>query len=95
MILELRNGENFVYHKLHILFIDKSKLFINEFNSVEERNYSYHWQDQNDKLLIRWDNAPHHKNISTHPHHKHENENIYASEEISLEDVLNKINIII
>lgn len=35
--------------------------------------YSFHWQDANHKLIRRWDNAPHHPEIRTHPYHVHEN----------------------
>ena len=92
IILDLQSGDNFVYYKMQISFINKSSLYVNEYNSVEERKYSYHWQDHEDNLLIRWDNAPHHEDISTHPHHKHENKIIYASEEISLDDILTFID---
>ncbi|OFV66964.1 MAG: hypothetical protein SBU_000257 [Candidatus Syntrophoarchaeum butanivorans] len=49
--------------------------------------YSYHWQDENRKLRIRWDNAPHHKHLKTFPHHKHTPE-IEESEEMSFQDVI-------
>lgn len=37
---------------------------------IEIRKYSFHWQDQNGRLLKRWDNAPHHREYSSH-HHLH------------------------
>lgn len=33
--------------------------------------YRYQLQDRKEKLLARWDNAPHHKEIATFPNHKH------------------------
>ncbi|WP_457613933.1 toxin-antitoxin system TumE family protein [Methanocaldococcus sp.] len=33
--------------------------------------YSFHWQDKNGDLIVRWDNAPHYRNIKTFPHYKH------------------------
>lgn len=42
----------------------------------------------NNKLLIRWDNAPFHKDIETFPHHMHKGKKILASSELGLEDVL-------
>ena len=45
------------------------------------------------ELITRWDNANHHKHISTYPHHKHigaEN-NIVESIDITLNDVLIEI----
>jgi hypothetical protein len=51
--------------------------------------YSYYWFDEENKLLIGWDNAPHWK-TETFPHHKHvgEKDNVEISGEQSLEDVL-------
>ena len=34
--------------------------------------YSFHWQSASGALICRWDNAPHHAEISTFPHHMHE-----------------------
>lgn len=62
-----------------------------EYFDQHERNYSYHWQDKTGKLLVRWDNSPHHKNIPTFPHHKHTGENIEPSFEITLPDILKVI----
>ena len=77
--------------KLKIQFVDQSILFSKEYFSMDIRNYSFHWQDKNSKLLIRWDNAPFHKNIETFPHHKHKWKKILPSSEIGLDDVLNYI----
>lgn len=37
---------------------------------IEIRKYSFHWQDKNGNVIKRWDNAPHHKEFSSH-HHLH------------------------
>ncbi len=52
--------------------------------------YSYYWLDSENNLKIGWDNAPHHKNLETFPHHKHLGEklNIVDSHEKCLEDVM-------
>jgi Family of unknown function (DUF6516) len=34
--------------------------------------YRHHWQDDNGRLVKRWDNAPHYPAIETFPHHLHE-----------------------
>lgn len=34
-------------------------------------DYTYHYQDNRAHLVFRYDNAPHHPEVSTHPHHKH------------------------
>ncbi|MGR3318484.1 MAG: toxin-antitoxin system TumE family protein [Candidatus Anammoxibacter sp.] len=53
--------------------------------------YSYHWQEPNKKLLIRWDNSPHHKHIETFPHHIHYGNNVLPSYQISFEEILKVI----
>ncbi len=66
-------------------------LYVREYNDEKERKYSFHWQDKQDSLIIRWDNAPHHNNLGTFPHHKHTANGIEESNEISLEDILRYI----
>jgi hypothetical protein len=43
------------------------------------------------KLMVRWDNAPHHKNLKTYPHHKHTSQ-LEESTEVNLEDIVNQID---
>ena len=87
-ILEFRNFPSGRYYKLKIVFADHSVLHAREFLSSKERNYAFHWMDKNKNLLVRWDNAPYHPKINSFPHHKHENEKITESHEISLEEVI-------
>jgi hypothetical protein len=91
-ILEFKNFSDGFYIKIKAELFDGSILHIKEYNDVSKRNYSYHWQDEHGKLLIRWDNAPHHKHIVTFPHHKHSNEILQESYEITLEDILKVIS---
>ncbi len=52
--------------------------------------YSYHWQDATGDLIRRWDNAPHHPELDTHPRHVHvgtENK-VDENEGTSFEDLL-------
>ena len=59
--------------------------------SAREEKYSYHWQEKNGRLIIRWDNAPHQK-VKTFPHHKHYPDGtVVALYEIRLEKVLKSI----
>lgn len=34
--------------------------------------YRHHWQDPSGRLVRRWDNAPHHPEVETFPHHLHD-----------------------
>ncbi len=39
-------------------------------SEIKIRKYSFHWQDQDGKLIKRWDNAAHYKEFSS-THHVH------------------------
>jgi len=90
-ILDFKYGKNYYYYlKIKAILINNSELFIRLFVSDTEYIYSFHWK--NDKnTYIRWDNAPHYKNVTTYPHHKHINDQVTESYEICLEDVLKYI----
>ena len=53
--------------------------------------YSYYWLRPDETVIIGWDNAPHHQNVSTFPHHKHIDDRIEESGERKMEEVLNFI----
>ncbi len=53
--------------------------------------YRYQYMDESRSLIFRQDNAPHHKQIPTFPHHQHTQDDIVASAEPTLRDVLLKI----
>jgi len=40
-------------------------------NKIKVKKYHFHLQDTNNKLVCRWDNAPHHKGLPNFPHHIH------------------------
>lgn len=71
-IVSIKQGQSIYYLKCNVLLIDNSELYIEEKFMDNNLEYSYHWQDQSKKLIKRWDNAPHHKQIITYPHHVHE-----------------------
>ncbi len=76
--------------RAEVELIDHSKLFIRETVIGTKRKYSYHWQTLDQKLLIRWDNAPD-WDVETFPHHKHigVEDQVESSYERTLEQVLN------
>ncbi len=53
--------------------------------------YRYQYMDQQNACLFRYDNAPHHAEVTIFPHHKHKGEVIEASLEPTLFDVLLEI----
>jgi len=89
-VQDFKGSDRFYFLKIKAVLVDGSELHIREFFSLDNTLYSYHWQDENGSLRIRWDNAPHHPHLRTYPHHKHTPE-LKESEEIRLEEVLKVI----
>lgn len=90
-VLAFEIFEGGFYIKIRALLIDDSELYIREYSDVVERNYSYHWQKLKGQLLMRWDNAGHHRHIETYPHHAHHSNDILPSYHISCEEILKDI----
>lgn len=86
-------GVNKGYIRFVIELRDDSELHVFEYidSSMRKIDYSYHWQDKYKKLIARWDNAPHHRDIETFPHHVHEGEDVRLSEEPTFAEILKKI----
>jgi hypothetical protein len=94
-IKEFFNVKESRYYKISIFFIDDSQLHAREYVDSNERNYAFHWQDKDQNLIVRWDNAPHHNHIKTFPHHIHTGETVSDSQPVKLEDVVLHIKSII
>ena len=90
-VLVLEYFEGGFYIKIKATLINNTELYVREYSDIHVRNYSYHWQEPNQKLLARWDNAPHYKHIETYPHHIHDNNNALPSYQISCEEILKVI----
>jgi len=89
-ILDFKSGGSFYFLRVKTILVDDSQLYIKEYCSLDNYLYSYHWQDQNGSMRIRWDNAPHHDDLRTFPHHKHIPQ-LEESMEMNLEDVMKEI----
>lgn len=59
---------------------------------IERPKYRYQRQDENGKLLSRWDNAAHYPHISTFPHHRHTRDGkIEATPSMDISQILQNI----
>lgn len=87
--------ESYRHIKVTVRLVDGSSLRVSEFTISGEDpvRYSYYWLDSAGVLIAGWDNAPHHREVSTFPHHKHlrRQDNVLPSEERNLRDVLREI----
>jgi hypothetical protein len=88
--------EGFISARLK--FWDDSLLEFDESVSLEtgfalhRKTYSFHYQSASGQLILRYDNAPHHTEIQTHPHHKHIEDRIEPAEAPDLSDILREID---
>jgi hypothetical protein len=56
---------------------------------IKRLKYRYHLQTLGKVFVARWDNAPHHPNVKTHPNHMHLAQgNVESSPEMDIEQVL-------
>jgi len=83
--------------RCRVLFWNESYLDIYEVVSTElgypvKVHYAYTFM-QDEKPVFRYDNAPHHPEIKTHPHHKHvgDRETLSATPEPTLSQVLTEV----
>jgi hypothetical protein len=60
--------------------------------SIEKISYRYHYQRADGTLVFRYDNAPHHPEVSTFPDHIHIEERVGATEPPDLSQVLRRID---
>jgi len=90
-VLELIDEDSVKLIKIKAILKEKCFLYITELHTKNYQKYSYHCQKNNGDLIIRWDNKPHWKSISTYPHHKHENNQVFPSHRVTIIDVLNQI----
>jgi len=56
-------------------------------------SYRYHYQDPHTGLVFRYDNAPHHPEITTYPDHKHTGDDVLASSHPSIEEILLEVEV--
>lgn len=70
------------------------KLIVERFALVKPR-YIYHYQSADGALIFRYDNAPHHREVKTYPHHKHIGEAVVEARPPDLSEVLREIDAIL
>lgn len=71
------SGLGVAQYRLRIHLVDGSLLQCVERVRMRDgvpttEKYSFHWQHADGRLICRWDNAPHHRELTGFPHHLHE-----------------------
>jgi len=86
------------YLRMRAVLIDGGLLAVSIYcqlveDTVELVGYRFHWQDRERELIKRWDNARHHPELKTFPHHMHTggDEKVRESASVTLSEVLRGI----
>jgi hypothetical protein len=77
------------FHDGSMLEFDEAILAHND--EIIKLRYAYHYQDSDNRIIFRYDNAPHHPYITTYPHHKHVGNSVEPADAPDLTRVLNEI----
>ena len=90
-VLEVIDEDSVKLIKIKAVLKDDCILYITELHTKNYQKYAYHCQRNDGQLIARWDNKPHWNNMSTYPHHKHENDQVFPSHRVTIADVLEQI----
>ncbi|MDX2249158.1 MAG: DUF6516 family protein [Bacteroidia bacterium] len=77
-----------------ILFTDDSRLDFAEVKDTDHESkikYRYHYMNNENELIFRYDNAPHYPELESFPHHKHTQDGVYPCSEPEIDNVLSEI----
>lgn len=74
-----------------IVFSNDNILEFTESITPDRFKYRYHYMSSAGRLNFRYDNVPHHPEISTFPNHKHVGGKIVKSSVVSLKEVVEEI----
>ncbi len=71
-------------------------IFATEFrDALSLDKYRFHYMDKHGQMFFRYDNAPHHPELPTYPHHKHIPDKTIQTTLPSITDIFNEISAII
>lgn len=80
-------------YKVHLSdggLLELTERLVEEKDSLMRTKYRFHWQSKEGVLIKRWDNAKHHPEIETFPHHLHDGseENVTNHKEVNGLEIL-------
>ena len=70
----------------HLLEINEAVVV--EDNSLVSLDYRYHCQDENNRLIFRYDSTPHFPDLSSFPHHKHLPDTVIPSDKPEIGQII-------
>jgi hypothetical protein len=63
----------------HLLEVNEA--IVIEADQIKHLGYRYHFQDQQNNLIFRYDDTPHFPDLKSFPHHKHPKNKVEESDE--------------
>ena len=84
LTVERPEGISLAYLKGRVTFLDGSQLAIAEIIGPSRRAYRFHYMDRGNRLIARWDSAPHHRHLTTFPFHLHTPNRVSESPDVNL-----------
>ena len=73
---------------LHGHLLEINEAIIIETGHIKHLSYRYHFQDKQNNLIFRYDNAPHFQKLPGFPHHKHIHDDVLSSSRPPIPQVL-------
>ena len=82
--------------RIRLRFSDNSLLEVSEAihgvgGALVWLSYRYHYQKANGSVVFRYDNTPHHPEVSTHPAHKHEPDAVVSAVRPDIEGIVEEV----
>ena len=70
----------------HLLEINEAVVIVDD--KLVSLGYRYHCQNEQNQLIFRYDNTPHFPDLPSFPHHKHLPNQVIASDQPDIEQVV-------
>ena len=77
------------FSQKHLLQVNEAIVLVGD--RLEFLDYRYHFQDENNDLVFRYDSTPHFPDLPNFPHHKHLPNDTIGSEKPELTEVLKEV----
>ncbi len=74
------------FNQTHLLEINEAIVVVG--NQLEFLDYRYHFQDEENRLIFRYDSTPHFPNLPSFPYHKHLPDDVIAALQPEITQVL-------
>ena len=83
--------------KLRVRFYNKYLLSVGEAlllvdTTISKIDYRYHFQNEDNNLIFRYDSTPHFPSISSFPHHKHLPNDVVATHQPDIFEVFREVS---